>query len=84
MANMIELYLDGDNCWPDLTDRREEIVYVRDKVIGIALLENGTAAGKHSVAFRFDLPDGRVAIVETGHAALSGAVQALGAIGKEA
>jgi len=71
---VIDLKLDGDAAWPDLPDREVLDCGAR---IGMAGLEAGMASGKTSVAVRVDLPDGRVAIVQTSLAALETAVRAL-------
>lgn len=64
--NRIDVYLNGDNCWSDLSAQREKIIHVNDNgAISLAGLSQGTEAGKPSVALRINLPDGRVVIVET-------------------
>ena len=60
----IDLKLEGDEAWPDLADR-EVIEIPEEAAIGVVVLPGGMASGKPSVAFRFDLPDGRVAIAQT-------------------
>ncbi len=53
---------DGDGCWPDLKDK--EIIHVTNG-LHVAGLAKGMESGKPSVAFRIDLPDGRVVVAET-------------------
>lgn len=50
---------------------------VRTEAIAVASLEGGLASGKASVAFVFDLPDGRVVFAETSLALLLTAARAL-------
>lgn len=71
----MKIHLDGDNCWPDLRDKADKIVHV----IGLeaAMLLGGTTSGATSVAFRFDLEDGRIVIAETSLALLDTAVQGM-------
>ena len=60
----MDLKLEGDTAWADLAER--EIIEVPEEAaIGVIVLPGGMASGQHSVAFRFDLPDGRVAIAQT-------------------
>jgi hypothetical protein len=75
----LNIVLDGDNCWPDLIQKRDQgqlIDLMGDQAppIGLALLAGGMASGKSSVTIRLDLPDGHTLITETslallGHAA---------------
>ena len=71
---VINLKLDGDAAWPDLGDRE---VLDCGATFHMAGLEAGMGSGKPSVAIRIDLPDGRVAIVQTSLTALETAVRAL-------
>lgn len=58
--------LDGDGAWPDLALRRDDIIHLaNDANFEMTGLANGTSGGLPSVAFRLDLPDGRVVIAET-------------------
>lgn len=52
---------EGDGAWPDL--KGKEIINVEH--IKVTVLEMGMASGRPSVAFRLDLPDGRVVIAQT-------------------
>lgn len=64
----INLNLEGDGAWPDmgqLIDEGKLIVIPDEAAIDIAILEDGTVSGEPSVAFRFHLPDGRVAFAQT-------------------
>lgn len=60
--------------WPDVDLRK--VVYL-DSMIGVTGLENGMKSGKPSVAFRFDLPDGKIVIAETSMALFLTAADAL-------
>lgn len=71
----IHLHLDGDACWPDLADARDRVIAL--EAFEIARLPMGTAAGLSSVAMRFDLPDGRVVIVQATLRNLGNALRAL-------
>ncbi len=58
--------MNGDGAWPDLDSRQEDVIHLaNDAVIEVAMLEGGMSSGLPSVAFRFDLPDGRVVVAET-------------------
>lgn len=62
----LDIHFDGDDAWPDLAPdapNRPEVVH--GDLTSIAALANGTAKGKPSVAFRVELPDGRVVIAQT-------------------
>jgi len=74
------IHLDGDNAWPDLAVRRDEIIHLGDgDSIGVAVLDGGMTSGLPSVAFRFDLPDGRPVIAETSWRLLALSVRAIAA-----
>lgn len=64
--------------WPDLvaTNRRGNIIHLTNK-FEVTGLRGGMASGLASVAFRFDLPDGRSVIAETSLRALYNATQTL-------
>lgn len=64
MSTLI-IKLDGDEAWPDLQDK--EIIHLGNGAppIQVAVLEGGMKSGRPSVAFRIDLPDGKVVIAET-------------------
>ena len=49
--------------WPDLADR-DDVIHLTN-TIGVTCLAGGMESGKASVAFRFDLPDGRPVVAET-------------------
>ena len=52
--------------WPDLTRQAAEGKVVSVQLpIEVAGLPDGIVSGKPSVAFRLDLPDGRIIIAET-------------------
>lgn len=59
-----------DPAWPDLAGRRElDVIHVTTP-IEVTGLPGGMDSGATSVAFRIDLPDGRVVIAETSLALL--------------
>jgi hypothetical protein len=66
---VIDVRLDGDNCWPDLKAKVEagRLIHIKGDgpPIGLAMLEGGMVSGKPSVALRIDLPDGRTVLAET-------------------
>jgi len=57
--------LDGDNAWPDLN--MANVIHLSNgaPAIQVAVLENGMASGRPSIALRIDLPDGKHVIAET-------------------
>jgi hypothetical protein len=59
----LKIHLEGDGCWPDLAEKREKVIQTEQ--MEIAALHHGMVSGAPSVAFRIDLPDGRVVIAET-------------------
>lgn len=61
---IINVKLDGENAWPDLRDRLEDVIHLQGPPMEIAVLPDGMASGKPSVAIRIDLPDGRVVVAE--------------------
>lgn len=64
----INVNLEGDGAWPDMEQLREEgkVIIIPDEVaIDIAVLDDGTVSGEASMAFRFHLPDGKVAVAQT-------------------
>ena len=72
----MKVHLDGDNCWPDLrTKAPEEIIHVIG--LEVAMLVGGMSSGKSSVAFRFDLEDGRVVVAEASLDLLETAVKSM-------
>ncbi len=79
---VISLRLVGEGAWPDLAGRIDDgsIIHLGDDdVIGLASLEGGMTSGLPSVAFRFDLPDGRTVVAETSWRLLATACRALAA-----
>ena len=62
--------------WPDLKDRRDEVIHVTGP-IGITALPGGMSSGATSVMLRIDLPDGRVVLAESSLALFVAAVRAL-------
>lgn len=68
----LSVITNGDNCWPDLKDKR----LVVGNWVGIARLPNGTAQGNATVTVRIELPDGRTVLAETTLALLSSAMRA--------
>lgn len=67
--------LDGDGCWPDLQKKG----FVRGDLTEVARLPLGTNAGRSTVAFRIELPDGTTVIAETTLRLLQAAVGAIAA-----
>lgn len=64
----INVNLEGDGAWSDmgqLIDEGRLIIIPDESAIDISVLEDGTVSGEPSVAFRFHLPDGRVAFAQT-------------------
>ena len=61
----ITLRLDGDGMLDDLGDR--ELVHLGNDAppLRVGALAGGMASGRTSVAFGFELPDGRVVLAET-------------------
>lgn len=57
--------LDGDNAWPELKDKPFIHLGNGSPAIQVAVLENGMASGRPSVALRLDLPDGQHVVAET-------------------
>lgn len=58
--------LRGVGAWPDITDKDRLLLPGPDgPPIQVATLDQGTEAGRPSVAIRVDLPDGKIMIAET-------------------
>jgi hypothetical protein len=79
-VSTIDLLLEGDGAWPDIAAKKRQgkLVWLRpDAVIGMAALAGGMTSGRASIAFRFDLPDGRCVFAETSLRALYTATKAL-------
>lgn len=60
----LDINLDGDNAWPDLRTKQDNIIHLTDGM-KLCALDGGMSSGKPSVAIRIDLPDGRIVIAET-------------------
>lgn len=56
----IYIQLDGDNAWPELRRRS----YWRASDISIAVIPNGTTAGRAAVAMRFDTTDKKIVVAQ--------------------
>lgn len=78
MANMIDLHL-NEPAWPDLEGKADKIIHLPNGTIGLAALSAGMKSGKTSLAFRIDLPDGRIVVAETSLALLHTALAAINA-----
>ena len=55
----LSIHLDGDKCWPELTDWTEA------EDLQIAVLPRGTSSGKPSVTIRVELPTGEIVLAQT-------------------
>lgn len=75
MSPVIHVVL-TEPAWPDLADREKDVIKLTGP-FGMTALAGGMESGATAVAFRFDLPDGRVLIAETSLAALTACVRAL-------
>lgn len=75
----LRVITDGVGAWPDLDRRaaRHKLVEVPDTAMEIACLPQGMQSGRASVAFRIDLPDGRVVFIQSSLRALHAATAAL-------
>lgn len=77
----IDLQLDGDNCWPDLTRLRKagalKDLMGNETSLSIAVLPGGTEGGEVSVTFRVNAPDGQVILFETTWYLLHAAVRTI-------
>jgi hypothetical protein len=72
----IVMHLEGDGCWPDLAERRDDVVHLtEDTPLEVALLQAGMQSGKASVAIRFNLPEGKIVIAESSLAVLGSAIK---------
>lgn len=72
----MHIILEGDNAWPDLRDKPDGQVIHLQNTIEVTALEGGMQSGRTSVAFRFDLPDGRSVLAETSLALFLNAARA--------
>jgi len=60
----LQVHLEGDGVWKDLLSKQEgQIIHVTSGM-EVAALSGGMTSGRPSVAFRLDLPDGRVVVSE--------------------
>lgn len=76
----INVLLDGDGVWPDLADKRDQVIHLANGTsIDLAALPGGMTSGRTSVALRINLPDGRIVIVETSWRLLATAARAVAA-----
>ncbi len=57
----IGLYLDGDGCWPDLA----ALPYTSVSQFEMAVIPNGTMAGRPVVSIRVEDDDGHIIIAQT-------------------
>jgi len=64
---VLSVILDGDNCWPDIRTRQQDVIHLGNNAppIQVACLTGGMTSGLPSVTFRIDLPDGKVVLAET-------------------
>jgi hypothetical protein len=74
----LDLSLDGNGGWPDL-EERDDVIYIEDGTLAIAVRRNGTTGGEPSIMLRIDLPSGHVVITQTSWRLLSTAVNAIAA-----
>ncbi len=64
----INVNLKGEGAWPDMEQLINDgnlVIIPEEAAIDIAVLDNGTESGEPSIAFRFHLPDGKVAFAQT-------------------
>lgn len=57
----IKVHENGDNCWPDLKNKR----LLAGTLAGVARLPHGMQSGKSSVSLRIHLATGEVVIAQT-------------------
>lgn len=72
----LTIKLDGDQCWPDLAEKRDAGQLIQTETLEVALLPGGMASGKASVAIRIELPDGRTVIAQTSQELFDAAARA--------
>lgn len=77
MSPSIRVNVDGEGAWPDLGRHPSKVMHLSDAALSLAALAGGMTSGRASVAFRIDLPDGRVVMIETSLRALHAAVTAI-------
>lgn len=71
----LEVYADGEGCWPDLEVRR----FIVGRLVGIARLPKGTAEGRSTVTVRIETTEGQIILAETTLALLMNAVNVFNA-----
>ena len=57
----LSIHLDGDNCWPELTEKG----WTEAEDLQIAVLPRGTTSGRPSVTIRVELPSGEIVLAQT-------------------
>lgn len=73
----IKLKLEGDGAWPDLLEKMLQDDVYKFESLDVAVLDGGMESGLPSVAFRFDLPDGKIVFAQTSLRALKLVVDAI-------
>src|SRR5262245_29180425 len=58
----LRIVLDGEGAFPELADA-SKVIHIQD--FAVTALEAGMESGRPSVAFIFELPDGKVVFAET-------------------
>jgi hypothetical protein len=77
----LDLHMNGDNCWPDLSDGN----YLTGKIASIALLHDATIDGNPTVTIRIEIADGGTVLAETTYRIFESAAAALrGAVARAA
>lgn len=63
----VTLRLEGDGAFEDVLETAEEIIYLTSDEfeMRVAALESGMQSGAPSIAFGFQLPDGKYVIFDT-------------------
>lgn len=62
---VMHIELDADGCWPDMQQAHLEGRVIETNEISVAALQSGMQSGGTSVAFRINLPDGRIVFAQT-------------------
>lgn len=62
---IMDIRLDGDNTFPEYKEKAEKGLIITTTTWHVTTLEGGMKSGLPSVAFFFDLPDGRVLFAES-------------------
>lgn len=60
----MRIMLNGDNVWPDLKDKLDDVINV-ENIDAVTVLGGSMVSGMASVAFRIELPDGKTVIAQT-------------------